>query len=57
MRLVKPGYDSLRYTVFIKGNGTPEQFEKIHQFVMSTSPNRFNLATAIPLKSRLVIGR
>jgi uncharacterized OsmC-like protein len=52
---VKPGYDQLRYTVRIKGNATPEQFEKIHRSVMATSPNYFNLATAIPLKSRLVV--
>lgn len=52
---IAPGYEQLRYTVRIKGNGTPEQFEKIHQSVMATSPNYFNLATAIPLKSRLVV--
>lgn len=53
---VKPGYDDIRYTVHIKGNGTPEQFENIHRTVMATSPNYFNLRNAIPLKSRLVIG-
>jgi uncharacterized OsmC-like protein len=52
---VRPGYDQLRYTVHIKGNATPEQFEKIHRTVMATSPNYFNLATAIPLRSRLVV--
>jgi organic hydroperoxide reductase OsmC/OhrA len=52
---VKPGYDQLRYTVRIKGNGTPEQFEKIHRAVMVTSPNYFNIANAIPLRSRLVV--
>ncbi len=52
---VKPGYDQLRYTVFIKGNGTPEQFEKIHRTVMATSPNYFNMANAVALKSRLVL--
>jgi hypothetical protein len=52
---VKPGYDELRYTVHIKGNATPEQFEKIHRMVMTTSPNYFNLTTAVPLKSRLVV--
>ena len=52
---VKPGYDQIRYTVHIKGNGTPEQFGKIHRTVMATSPNYFNLANAIPLKSRLVV--
>lgn len=52
---VKPGYDELRYTVHIKGNGSPEQFEKIHRAVMATSPNYFNLRNAIPLKSRLMV--
>ena len=53
---VKPGYEDIRYTVHIKGDGTPEQFENIHRTVMATSPNYFNLRNAIPLKSRLVIG-
>ncbi|CAN5156638.1 OsmC family protein [soil metagenome] len=53
---VKPGYEGLRYTVHLRGNGTPEQFEAIHRTVMATSPNYFNVATAIPLRSRLVIG-
>jgi len=52
---VKPGYDHLRYTVHVKGSGTPEQFEKIHRTVMATSPNYFNLSTAIPLKARLIV--
>jgi uncharacterized OsmC-like protein len=53
---VKPGYDQLRYTVHIKGDGTPEQFDRIHRTVMSTSPNYFNVRNSIPLKSRLVVG-
>lgn len=52
---VPAGYDQLRYTVHIKGNGTPAQFEQIHRTVMATSPNYFNIATAIPMKSRLVV--
>jgi uncharacterized OsmC-like protein len=52
---VKPGYDQLRYTVHIKGNATPEQFEKIHRTVMTTSPNYFNLNNPVALKSRLVV--
>jgi uncharacterized OsmC-like protein len=52
---VKPGYEELRYTVYIKGNGTPEQFEKVHSTVMATSPNYFNMANAVSLKSRLVL--
>lgn len=52
---VKPGYETLRYTVYIKGDATPEQFEKVHEIVTTTSPNRFNVATAVALKSQLVV--
>lgn len=50
---VKPGYDELTYTVHIKGNGTPEQFQKVHDTVCATSPNRFNIANAIRLNGNL----
>src|SRR5437879_10943643 len=36
---VAKGYESLRYKVRIKGNGTKEQFAEIHEAVMATSPN------------------
>lgn len=52
---VSPGYDLINYTVHIKGNGTPDQFKKVHDTVCATSPNRFNVATAIKLNSKLVI--
>ncbi|MBX7246971.1 MAG: OsmC family protein [Candidatus Sumerlaeaceae bacterium] len=52
---VPVGYDSLRYTVHIKGKATPEEFQKVHETVMATSPNYFNLANAIAMKSRLVV--
>jgi uncharacterized OsmC-like protein len=52
---VKPGYDSLRYTVRIRGDASPEKFREIHEQVKATSPNRFNIATAIALRSELVV--
>ena len=52
---VKPGYDQLRYTVRIRGGGTPDQFQKIHETVLATSPNRWNIANTIQLKTELVI--
>jgi uncharacterized OsmC-like protein len=52
---VKPGYDALRYTVLIAGKGTREQFEAIHQRVMSTSPNRWNLANSVKLKTEFIV--
>ncbi len=50
-----PGYEKISYTVHIKGNGTPEQFEQIHAFVKKTSPNYYNIANAIALNSKLVV--
>lgn len=52
---VKPGYDSITYTVYVKGRGTPEQFRKVHETVSTYSPNRFNIANAIRLDTRLVV--
>lgn len=53
---VKPGYDEIHYTVRIKGNGTEAQFREIHEIVMATSPNRFNISQPIHLTSELVVG-
>ena len=50
---VKPGYESLRYVVRIKGNGTAEQFEEIHQNVIKTSPNYFNISQPVRLDAEL----
>src|ERR1700760_3290036 len=52
---VPNGYESLRYTVRIKGSGTPQQFAEIHEAVMATSPNFFNLANAVALKPTLLV--
>ena len=49
------GYQSLRYTVRIKGNGTEEQFAKIHDAVMATSPNFYNVSQPVALKPALVV--
>lgn len=53
---VKPGYEELRYSVYIKGNGTPEQFRQVHEMVMATSPNFSNLSQPIRMHPRLIIG-
>lgn len=50
---VKPGYDEVDYEVIIEGNGTPEQFQKIHETVMKTSPNLWNVANSIYIKPKL----
>ena len=50
---VPPGYRQLNYTVHIKGDGSPEQFAEIHQAVMQTSPNYFNMARPIRMNGML----
>lgn len=50
---VAPGYDRLRYTVRIRGDGTLAQFREIHETVMRTSPNYFNLSQPMPVEARL----
>jgi uncharacterized OsmC-like protein len=52
---VKPGYDTIKYQVRIKGDGTPQQFQEIHETVIRTSPNRFNMANPIKLESELLV--
>ncbi|MBC8240821.1 MAG: OsmC family protein [Alphaproteobacteria bacterium] len=52
---VAPGYESLSYTVHIKGDGTDEQFTEIHEAVMATSPNFHNVANAVALHPTLVV--
>jgi len=53
---VARGYEALSYTVRIKGDATPEQFEEVHAAVMATSPNFYNIANPIALKPDLVVG-
>jgi uncharacterized OsmC-like protein len=53
---VANGYEAMSYTVRIKGNATPEQFEEVHAAVMATSPNFYNIANPIALRPSLVVG-
>ena len=53
MTTVPPGYEAIDYDVRIKGDGTPEQFEEIHQTVMKTSPNYFNISRPIRMNGSL----
>ena len=53
---VPAGYESIAYDVRIKGDGTPEQFEEIHQNVLKTSPNYFNISRPIRVEGTLKVG-
>jgi uncharacterized OsmC-like protein len=52
---VPPGYEKLSYTARIKGSGTSEEFAAIHEAVMATSPNFYNVSRPVALKPTLVI--
>jgi hypothetical protein len=44
---VLPGYETLSYTVRIKGSGTKEEFAEIHEAVLATSPNFYNVSRPV----------
>ena len=50
---VPAGFRRINYTVFIEGDATREEFEKIHDAVTATSPNYFKLAQPIQMCGRL----
>jgi uncharacterized OsmC-like protein len=52
---VPPGYENLRYVVRIKGSGSKEQFAEVHDAVMATSPNFYNLSQRIALQPTLMV--
>jgi uncharacterized OsmC-like protein len=52
---VPQGYENLSYTVRVKGNGTKEQFVEIHEAVMATSPNFYNMSRPVALKPALIV--
>ncbi|MFD1706291.1 OsmC family protein [Siminovitchia sediminis] len=49
------GFKGVTYTIRVKGNGTKEQFEKIHEKVINYSPNRANITDSIHVIPNLVI--
>jgi uncharacterized OsmC-like protein len=50
---IPPGYRRINYTVVLDGDGTRAQYEEIHEAVMATSPNYFNMAQPIQMCGRL----
>jgi uncharacterized OsmC-like protein len=52
---VPPGYENLSYVVRIKGSGTKAEFAEIHEAVMATSPNFYNVSRSVTLNPTLVV--
>jgi uncharacterized OsmC-like protein len=53
---VPAGYPELSQVVRIAGDGTSEQFARLHDAVRATSPNFFNVTRAVPTNSRMIVG-
>jgi len=51
--MVPRGYENLRYVVRIKGSATKEKFAEIHDAVMATSPNFYNISRPLYWFSKL----
>ena len=52
---VPPGYEQVDYDVRIKGDGSAADYEEIHQTVMKTSPNYFNMSRPIRMNGKLTV--
>ena len=50
---VPAGHRRINYLVYLDGDGTPDQYQEIHQAVMATSPAYFNMAQPIQMCGRL----
>ena len=50
---VRPGYERIHYVVRMKGNGTMEQFREVHENVIKTSPNYFNISRPVAIEATL----
>ena len=52
---IAPGYRELRTRVVIKGDASDDQLRKIHELVLATSPNFYNVTRAVAVVPSLII--
>jgi hypothetical protein len=52
---IKPGYEAVLYTVRMRSSAPREKLEELHRWIMKTSPNHSNFATAIRMIPNLII--
>jgi len=52
---VPAGHETIRCSVRVKGDGTPEQLREIHDAVTRASPNHFNLARPVRIEAQLTV--
>jgi uncharacterized OsmC-like protein len=52
---VARGYESLKSRVTIKADASEEQLREIHAMVLASSPNFYNITTAVQMEPTLVV--
>lgn len=52
---VKPGYETVNYTVVLKTDAPADAVQALHEHVMKTSPNFSNLASSMNVVPKLVV--
>jgi hypothetical protein len=52
---VRPGYETIRYVARIKAFAPLAQLQEIHEAVVRTSPNFFNLSHPVDVDAQLVV--
>lgn len=52
---VPAGYQDLHWTLKVKGNATPEQFQQAYEAAISASPNLWNLAHPVTIRPELQV--
>jgi uncharacterized OsmC-like protein len=52
---ISPGYDRLNTTVTVKGSASAEEFHRIFEMMLATSPNFHNISRPIDVTPKLVV--
>jgi len=52
---VSPGYDALKTTLTVEGSASPEDFRKVFDMAVATSPNVHNLRRPVALTATLTV--
>lgn len=52
---ISPGYQSVNWTLIVKGDATEEEFQKVYEATITASPNVWNLLNPVRLIHRLEV--
>ncbi len=52
---ISPGYDALKTTLTVKGSASPEDFRKVFDMAVATSPNVHNITRPVALACALEV--